>query len=373
MKSIAVNNPRTSYFVGGAEMVSIEHAKNLACLGFTVVFYTIRPVSIGEVYSKQYLDFKNEFGHRIQFFEIDQDKAALPIYNKQPGEDRDRWNIESLFYGRQLAFDLSSKSAKHDILLSYFNLDAMSVSRSNVSRNVLYLCGVPQTESLFRASILAMYDKIIAITDETKQYWQKYTENAISVIPTGVDYIRFAPTQKNSQKVWIVFIGRLIERKGCHLFLSALSYLSQEVLNKTNILIIGDGPQRQRLQLQIEKLGLDKYVKIKGRVDNPEHYLSQADICVFPSTVGEGLQGVILEAMASGAAIIASNSTINKSLLTNERGIVIDPKNPENIAKEISKLIDNSELRLSMGNRSRAYVIEGYNWIEIVKRFINDL
>ena len=373
MISIAVNNPRTSYFVGGAEMVSIEHAKQLANLGFTVAFYTIHPKSIGENYSKQYLYFKNKFKNMIKFYEINQDETVLPIYKIQPGEDRKRWNIESLSYGRQLAFELTTKSAKYDIMLSYFNLDAISISRSNVERNIIYLCGVPQTEDMFRTSILTMYDKIITITDETKHYWEKYTDQVISVIPTGVDETRFTPALKNDQKIKIISIGRLIERKGCHLLLTAISSLPIEALNKIEVLIIGDGPQHLRLQLQIKETGLDQYVKMIGRVDNPELYLSKADICVFPSLAGEGLQGAILEAMSSEAAIIASNSSINKTLLADGRGILIDSNDCENISKALLKLINNPGLRLSIGARSRAYVIEKYSWIDLIRKLIKKI
>ena len=291
MKNIAINQPRTSYFIGGAEMISMEHARIISQMGYKVTFFTIKPKSINCRYSKQYLKFKAKYHEIIDFHEVNQDKNALFIYGIRPGENRIRWDNEALFYNRALFSELAKRSNKYDFMLSYYNFDALVIPTQKIAKNILYLCGIPRDENVFRTSLLNMYDKIFAITEETKKYWQKYTEKNISVIPTGVDYNRFKPNKHPSKKTTILFLGRLIELKGCDRLICAISKLPKTILSNVRVQIIGDGPQKNILKEMIDNLSLGKYIKIIGVVDNPEHYLSTADICVFPSSYGEGLTG----------------------------------------------------------------------------------
>lgn len=98
--------------------------------------------------------------------------------------------------------------------------------------------------------------------------------------------------------------------------------------------------------------------------------MSYADICVLPSTGGDGLQGVILEAMASGAVVIASKSPTNAELLADGRGITIDPHDTEGLAVQLTQAINNPNSRLSIGERARLYVVDNYDWYKIVKKII---
>ncbi len=354
-------------------MVSLEHTRFMLELGFRITFFTINPKSIDNNYSKQYLNFKNKYEDRIDFREISQNSKARYIYGIKPGESRDRWNIESLFYNGSLFSEIEKDSKKYDFMLSYFNLDALVVPTKKVVKNVLYLCGVPAEENEFRTSYLAMYDKVFAITEETKKYWGKYTSKHISVVPTGVDSERFKPEKQSHGKVNIVFIGRLIERKGCDVFIRAISKIPKKKLGNVRVQIIGDGPQKTNLLKLASTLSLEENIEFMGMIVNPESHLSLADICVFPSLAGEGLQGALLEAMASGAGVMASDSLINQKLLGDGRGVIINARDEGDLFVQIIRLIDDPNLTQDMGAKAREYVTMYYSWQEIVDQLVKEI
>lgn len=374
MRSIIVNNPRTSYFVGGSEMVSMQHAKSIQQLGYDVTFTTINPESINKAYSEQYKLFKRKYYSDIHFEELAQDPKALFIYDIEPGEDRSRWNTEALFYNRRLFNYLTKSKTSYDAMLSYFNIDALVIPSEKVSNNIIYLSGIPKDESIFRHSFLSAYDKLFAITNETKDYWQKYAQHPISVVYTGVDTDRFKPGERErNSKLTVLFVGRLIERKGCDVLLGAIAAMPKNILNDVCVNIVGDGPQRNKLESMAFDLGISKRVNFLGSVSNPEHYMSSADICAFPSLRGEGLQGVVLEAMACGLSVIAGDTEMNIELLGEGRGLAIDSSRIEFLRDGLINLIESPDLRKQMGGASRKYVLEHFNWNKLTQDILREV
>lgn len=375
-KRIVINQPRASYYVGGAEMVSIEHAKAFLSLGHKVSFITIMPESIKQCYSVQYSVFKDTFSD-VEFVELLQNSKSLPWYGIDPGENRDRWNVESLFYNSPLYDYLNHVDQSIDLMLSYYKLDALIVPQATVRNNSLYLCGVPKHSNVFMSGFLAMYDTVGAITDETGEYWRNYTDKPISITPTGIDTFRFTPRVKgvciDQRKIKIVFLGRLIKRKGCAILLNALLLMSDDDLLRINITIAGEGPQITYLRSLAKKLQGKVTINFIGLTNEPERILGTADICVSPSLYGEGMQGVVLEAMASGAYTIATSTPTNNVLLADGRGITVPSGDIVALSDAIHNAIENGELRKNASLQARNYVIINHNWNQICKKIIKEM
>lgn len=349
---IIINQPRASYFVGGAEMISLDHAANMLKLGNEVYFFTIAPKSIGLDYSIQFKKFYDEYSNKIHFIEIDQDDKIKSIYNIQPGEDRCRWNIESIFYNQKLYDYIFNDKTKYDIIFSYYNLDAVFIPKEFINKNVLYLCGIPREQNDFQGSFLSIYDIVLAISKEVKESWKKYYKGEMKVLHTGVDCNKFALKENsNNEEITLLYVGRLIFRKNVDKIIYAFKKLSKKY--KIKLLIVGDGPDRKRLEK------ISKKCEFIGVVSEPENYYKKADIFVSPSEYGEGLQGTILEAMSCGLTIVATNTEINKKLLANNGGFLI-----ESDVESIIEGIENAILanRSKISQRNRKYVINNYNW-----------
>ena len=357
---IIINQPRASYFVGGAEMISLDHAINMLKLGNEVYFFTINPKSIDLDYSMQFKKFYDNYSNKIHFVEIEQDNKIKSIYNIQPGEDRCRWNIESIFYNQQLYNYIFYGKTKYDVIFSYYNLDAVFIPRELIDKNVLYLCGIPREQNDFQGSFLSAYDIVLAISKEVKESWKKYYNSEVKVLSTGVDCNKFTLKENsNNEEITLLYVGRLISRKNVDKIICAFKKLSKKY--KIKLIIVGDGPDRKRLEKKSKKC------EFIGIVSDPENYYKKADIFVSPSEYGEGLQGTILEAMSCGLTIVATNTKINKKLLYNNGGFLVE-SNGESIIDGIEKAIIANRSKIS--KRNRKYVLSNYNWEKKVEEIL---
>lgn len=359
---IIINQPRTSYFVGGAEMISLDHAINFSSLGHDVSLITISPKSVGLSYSKQFTNFKKKNKGKINIIELNQSPKCKYIYNIIPGEDRCRWNIESIYYNQMLYDYLNESKVVYDLMFSYYNLDAVFVPSKFIKNNTLYLCGIPREQNDFQGSFLSTYDNILAISSEVKESWKNYAKNGIKVVSTGVDCNKFTLKKKKNNKIKLLYVGRLISRKNIDLIIDAYNDLK----NKYNIefIVVGDGPEFDNLKVKSDD------VIFKGIVSNPEKYYKEADIFVTPSKFGEGLQGTILEAMSSGLTIVATDTDINRELLSEGRGFLVKPE-LISLKEGIVKAINANREAISLKNRN--YVLEKYDWIEKCNEILEDV
>jgi glycosyltransferase involved in cell wall biosynthesis len=210
----------------------------------------------------------------------------------------------------------------------------------------------------------------------------KYTKNKIielygikkekiRIVPNGVDLQRFKPLD-NQMKIknqigvknrsCILFVGRLIPRKGLSFLINAAKQIVKEE-NQTIFLIVGEGPQKNQLISDLEKNRLLKNFLFLGDVKEKELPLiyNCADIFVFPS-IQEAQGIVLLEAQASSKPIVSFNTGgISETLLDQKTGILIDPDSNK-LAIAILKLLRNKELRCKMGKKGREFVTENFSW-----------
>ncbi|MBT1170590.1 glycosyltransferase [Bifidobacterium sp. SO4] len=194
---------------------------------------------------------------------------------------------------------------------------------------------------------------IITVSDDlrtTLRSKYKHTEN-IHVIPMGVNTDFFNPIYRDeairqkTKKPIILFVARLVEKKGCRYLLAAMQGLEAKVL------IAGDGPERDYLQKQARSMNLDcEFLGPQNKYQLRKLYAS-CDIFVAPSVIAsdgdkDGLPVSILEAMASGAPIVASNiAGIAQAVVDGTNGYLTQPKDIEAIHNAINDLINNVEKR----------------------------
>ena len=190
-------------------------------------------------------------------------------------------------------------------------------------------------------------------------------------IPNGVETDRFTPIERpENTKVKIVFIGRLIPRKGFHRVVRALPKVRTLVQVPFTVEVVGTGAHRAELDALAEELGVSQFISYIGMVpyDQLEKSYQYADIFVLTS-LSEGMPSVILEAMGAGLPIIASNVGGNNEIVhEGENGFLIMGDDVDLLADKLAMLINNSSLRKSMGNKSREYALQ-YDWKHIMNRY----
>src|SRR5262249_33102175 len=143
----------------------------------------------------------------------------------------------------------------------------------------------------------------------------------------------------------ILFVGRLVEKKGVEYLLNAMPSVIR-AYPRAVLVIIGEGTQRPELEELARKLGIQPWVRFLGRIPNDElpKYYAAADVFVGPSVIDkfgdtEGLGIVFLEAAACQVAIIGTSVGGISDVLINEvTGTQIDPSDSDQLARELKRL-----------------------------------
>lgn len=144
----------------------------------------------------------------------------------------------------------------------------------------------------------------------------------------------------------IVMIGRLAEGKGFNVLLDAVESIRHDDFS---VCLVGDGPLYESLESEIEIRGLSDSVFLTGFRDDIPRILAASDIFVLPS-FREGTPRVIIEAMASGLPVVATDiAGIPEQVEDQESGYLIPTGNPRRLAERLDELLSNPEIRKQMG------------------------
>lgn len=197
------------------------------------------------------------------------------------------------------------------------------------------------------------------------------------VLPNVFDYPRFAgahPLLPKSDAITILFLGRLVERKGCHYLLQALKQLDLSTLPKLRVVICGKGAQLAELESFTKQHGLDNIVQFHGFIseeDKPGYYAS-ADISVFPSTSGESFGIVLLEAMASGrSSVLAGNNPGYATVMQPRPDLLFDPKDTMAFAAQLREMILDTKKRKLAARWGKQYV-QGFDVAVVGPKLITE-
>jgi len=183
------------------------------------------------------------------------------------------------------------------------------------------------------------------------------------VLPNTFDYGRFhnakAFSKYKNKKVTIIFLNRLVPRKGCQILIEAAAKLAKiPDLPECEVVICGKGPQASKLQSYIQRHGLEDIVEMTGFVseeDKPRYY-AYADISVFPSSGGESFGIVLLEAMASGrSAVLAGDNPGYASVMEPRPELLFSPKDTPALANLLENYIRNPKLRRQAASWGEEY------------------
>lgn len=174
------------------------------------------------------------------------------------------------------------------------------------------------------------------------------------------------PERQDRYKLKLVFLGRIIQRKGVYDLLHALARLNQESLGKIHLILAGSGELAQA-QALAQDLGIEAYISFPGWI-NPqerEQLLAQADIFLLPS-YNEGLSMALLEAMSWGLAVITTPVGGNgEVVIPQQTGLLVNPGDIQALADQLELLVKDRSLRLKLGKNAREFVtpldINNYN------------
>lgn len=193
-------------------------------------------------------------------------------------------------------------------------------------------------------------------------------DRVIDFPEVGVDPDRFAPKQGRGgsrERLTAVFAGRLVPYKLPEVVVRA--FAEQPNLRNHRLLVVGDGPERARLEAIVAEHGLEHCVELVGWKTQPEvaEYLRQADLFLFPS-IRELGAGVVVEAMASGLPCVVVDYGAPGVLVGAERGVAVPLGDRDTLARDFGRavctLFEDPERLAEMGSRAHEHALRHYSW-----------
>ncbi len=201
-----------------------------------------------------------------------------------------------------------------------------------------------------------------------------FPEKDIEIIRFGIDLDEFTYKETFNPDARLMMVGRMVEKKGFKYALEAVKILKTK--GKTvNIDLYGDGPLRKKCEALARDLNINHQVKFYGYVSNNEvrEALQNHSILLAPSITAsdgdkEGLPNTILEAMASGVPVVASDhAAIPEAVYHLETGLLVPEKQPRKIASSLVKLLDRQIDIESIRKNARTLIEEQFSVEQLVK------
>ena len=225
-------------------------------------------------------------------------------------------------------------------------------------------------------------DKIITLTQRGKEehvHFKIAPPDKFVTIHSGIDInpkVSHQELKAHLKKQWVLnegyfifgSVGRLDPIKGTSYLIEAMALLVKKY-PKSQLLLVGEGSQRERLKKQCINLGLGAFVKFTGYQKDPAPFIEIMDVFILPS-LNEGMGRVILEAMTYGKPVIATKvGGIPELVEDGKNGILVNPQDPHALAQAMIRLANDKPLLDRMSHEAILKVGDQFN----INRMVRDI
>ncbi|MCP1675800.1 glycosyltransferase involved in cell wall biosynthesis [Natronocella acetinitrilica] len=262
--------------------------------------------------------------------------------------------------------------AQIDIIHATLNIAVLAAwcARTLASRKPPIIAAIHTTTSRNRkdaligswlySPILRRCDAVNFVSHRQREHWLQQIpleQERTSVIHNGVDTMRFAPSEGDAlgrKRPTVVCIAALRPEKGHRILLRAWQGVIA-ARPDAQLLLVGDGPERGRIEGLIHQYGLAGSVVVLGIIQDVRPILSGAHLTVLPSTAVETLSLAALESLAMGVPVIATAiGGMPEAVLHEQTGLILEPGRPEELATAILELLSDEPRRQVMAANARA-------------------
>ncbi|MEO0132277.1 MAG: glycosyltransferase family 4 protein [candidate division WOR-3 bacterium] len=297
-----------------------------------------------------------------------------------------------LIFGTRAIIHLT-KRKKYDVIHTHWPLPhaifGYFASKYSHARHVLYFHGVELMWVKKELKILKPFlrwairkaDAVICNSSHTQARIKEIYDRDVLIIPSGQAAMydlqaHIVPEHHKPKPEYILFVGRLVERKGVKYLIEAFVRIVDKY--PVRLKIIGEGPELPNLiKLAKEKRVSDK-VDFLGKVSTQEldSYYRNATLFVLPAIVDtkgdtEGLGVVLIEALTYKLPVVASSvGGIVDIIKDRETGLLVPEKNSAALAEAISVLLEHPDYAMALAEKGYKYVSEKYNWDKIIDQIL---
>jgi len=281
------------------------------------------------------------------------------------------------------------RNTKIDIVHHMFPSSAMSFSflplLSNMHKHCPFIfgpiCGLKEVPrsvvegigiKLHMATVRRSHAVIVQTPLLKEAYSRTVNADKIWVIPLGVDTNYFSPckVRKEKESFEILTVASLLKAKGIDYLIKATPLVLSKHRN-VRLRIIGDGPERSRLIQLVRRLNLQGKVIFEGYLPHSKlrDFYWKASVFCLP-TLREAFGKVIIEAMACGKAVIATNTFGPSQIIDHMKdGIIVPSASSKALAEAILSLISDDKLRGNMEEMARRKAVKVYSWDRIAQKY----
>jgi len=221
--------------------------------------------------------------------------------------------------------------------------------------------------------LLSSANVVISVSKAADKFISNFLKNTVKrlIIPNGVDVEKYKPLKKPPENPVVLFIGRLVHRKGVHMLLEAFRDVVSEV-PEARLLIVGKGYMEPIVKSMVSILNLKKNVVFKGLVSEEEkiHLLQNSMVVAVPSIYGESFGTVAVEAFAAGTPVVAFKvGGLAEIVDHGVNGFLANVGDLREIAEYLITLLLDRKLRKKMSENARLKAEKVYSW-KIISRKI---
>lgn len=248
--------------------------------------------------------------------------------------------------------------------------------------------GTNRKHRVLRRSLMPFIDRYLAVSQDLRNWLVEKVgidPSKVVCIPNGIDATGFVvgPAKKQSRPllgsfappgtILIGTVGRLDPVKDQAGLIAAFNLLcasAPQLRSRLRLAIAGEGPQRTVLEAQIAELGLAPQVCLLGNREDVPALLAEFDIFVL-SSIAEGMPGVLLEAMAAGLPVVATEvGGVNEVVLRGVTGLLVPPSNPSLLSDALSNYVSDEALRVRHGSAGRRKAETGFSLDQMVAAYV---
>jgi len=341
----------TSMPIGGAEKLLVELIRRLDRSRFSPELCCLKELGpLGEILAREVPTFSQIISNKFDFAVVHRLRSLIrsrkidAIITVGTGGDR-------MFWGRLAAW-----------------LEGVPVICS-----AMHSSGLPNRVELLNRTLSAITDAFIAVAKPHARYIVNHEgcpANKVRMVVNGVDVERFHPQWPNEKlranlglpegSPVIGIVAALRPEKNHELFLNSAALIYKQI-KSTQFLIVGDGPERNKLEAIAKKLSIDEVVHFVGNREEIPRVLALMDVVLLTSHM-EANPVSILEAMATEKPVVATwVGSIPETVIDGCTGFLITPDDAEEMADRTVRLLSDPNLAATMGRAGREEVIRHWS------------
>ena len=348
---------------GGVQECVIALKEQLTERGHDVRIVTPKPRNVPETYDNEILlvgtatDVKSPFHTTAQVSATVDSTSLIAMLERE--------NFDVLHFHEPwvplISWQLLSRSNAAHVATFHAKLPESVMSRT-----------IERVITPYTKSILKSLHVLTAVSPAASEYVTSLSSRNPVIIPNGIDLDKYTPKRflkPNSNERTIVYVGRLERRKGVKYLLAAFKQL-HDTHKDTRLILIGDGPDRNKLESFVRDKRIDN-VDFRGYLPEQEKIdtVRNADIFCSPALYGESFGIVLLEAMALGTAVVAGNNPGYSAVLRGGgEASIVNPKKTVQFAEKLEQFLSDEKLRKQWLQWARRSVRQ-YNYKDITSEY----